>query len=262
MSLCCQHMALDVFVMPLWQFKSGLSTSPIETALGIRPMTISLADEIPTARPRPPWYLRVLARVGIITFIEPPPEPSPTERYEKATGEVADLKATLTQRCGHPVDWQDDGKQVYGEQFHGRDLLRTFASWCDHRDVLPEFPKLVPYPEKHPVWDLPAPERRRFPVLTTHSMYTGYFLPTPFEGVHEVEPFKAMGHWDMHHDVASTQAVVGELIELQMLINELEQAGGSSEHLEYVGYTREWVGVLRKICDLSLEHGLPVIWYG
>ena len=185
-------MALDVFVMPLWRFKAGIFKSPIEEVLGIQSTVISLSE---SPRPRPPWHLRLLAWLGIIVFVEPAPLPGPAERYEKARQEINALKEEMSRLTGVPIDWQDVGESVYGEQFHGRDFLHDFAAWCDHVEALPEFPETPEGSHKNPVWDQPTPVRRRFPTLVEHSLYTGYFLPVPFEGVYKVEPFKMGGWW-------------------------------------------------------------------
>ena len=257
-------MALDVYVMPLWRFKAGDFTSPIEETLGIKPTVVSLSD-VPA--PRPPWYLRWLAAVGIVEIIPPPapPEPlDPATRRERAQEEVHALKAELSRLTGGPVDWHDEGTVHYNNQFHASGFLRAFAAWHDHREAMPEF--LPAPPDKdhnnYPVWSQPQPGRRRFPTLAGHSLYTGYFLPVPFTGVYEVEPFKMMGVWDTHHDVASSQTTLAELDELLASVAGLSAAGGSPEHVRHVETARTWAGILRQICVLSVEHDLPVIFHG
>jgi hypothetical protein len=154
-------MALDAYVMPLWRFKAGDFTSPIENALGIKPTVISLADAPP---PRACWYVRLLDNAGIIDFVPPPPEPSPEELRTTATQEVDALKSQLTEMLGTPIDWPDEGSVHYNKQFHEPVIMRAFAAWHDHQDELPEFtspPEQNYY--KHPVWSLPKPPKRRFP---------------------------------------------------------------------------------------------------
>ena len=87
-------MALDAYVMPLWRFKAGDFTSPIEENLGVKPNVISLADPSP---PPAPWYLRLLATIGIIEFAIPPPEPTREQRRAAALQEVDEIfRAPLT----------------------------------------------------------------------------------------------------------------------------------------------------------------------
>ena len=258
-------MALDVYVMPLWRFKAGDFKSPIEEALGIKPTIISLSGEIADAPPAPPpWYMRVLATIGLVEITEVPPPPNPAEKRTLAVREVDALKMELSRFTGQVVDWRDEGEVYYNKQYHASRFLRAFAAWHDHRDAMPEFLPAEPGKdsENYPIWDQPAPEKRRFPTLTKHSLYTGYFFPVPFEGVYQVEPFKIMDTWEFHHDVASSQTILRELDELLGSVLELAAGGGSLGHLKYVETARTWGGILREVCALSVEHGVPVIFYG
>ena len=253
-------MALDVFVMPLWRFKAGIFKSPIEEVLGIKPTTLSLSEPSP---PRPPWHLRLLAWLGVIQLVEPEPPPTPAERYEEARREIDALKEEMTRLTGVTVDWQDVGESVYSQQFHGQEFLRNFAAWCDHVEALPMFPETPQGSHKNPVWDQPEPAQRRFPTLVGHSMYTGYFLPVPFERVYKVEPFKLGGWWEVFHSVASTQTVLRELNDLLSFVDTLPVREPKPGHLRTdEDAARMVAGQLRGVCELSLEHGLPVIFYG
>lgn len=164
---------------------------------------------------------------------------------------------------GTPIDWPDEGNVHYNEQYHEPVRMRAFAAWHDHRTELPEFtnPPEFNYYE-HPVWSLPKPARRRFPTLVEHSLYSGYLLPLPFEGVYNVEPFKIMNRWEFFHDVASSVAILREATDfLEFLstipaINVLAPEGVSLDDLRW--YAEE----LQRMCRLSLEHQLPVIFSG
>lgn len=253
-------MALDAYVMPLWRFKAGDFTCPIEATLGIKPTIIS-----PETRPLPhaPWYLRLLAAIGIIEFIEPPPEPSPEEFKAAAVQEVDALKTQLTDMIGIPIEWFDDGDVHYNKQFHDPSVLRTFAAWYDHRD---EFPEFLPAPKlqywNHPVRRLLKPDKRRFPILSEHSLSTGYLLPVPFEGVHYVEPFKSWGDREFFRDVSSTQAVLGELAEILEFIATVPEVREEEHGSIPVADARWYAEELQRMCRLSIEHRLPVIFYG
>ena len=56
-------MSLDVYVMPLWRFKVDDFVTPIETALGQKPIVIAGEEERP---PPLPWYVRLLAKIGVL----------------------------------------------------------------------------------------------------------------------------------------------------------------------------------------------------
>jgi hypothetical protein len=253
-------MALDAYVMPLWRFKAGDFTSPIEETLGIKPTVISLAEPPP---PTAPWYLRLLAKVGIIDFIPPPPEPNPEERRAASVREVDALKAQLTKMVGTPIDWPDEGRVHYNKQFHEPVTMRAFAAWLDHRNELPEFASpLEQNYYKHPVWSLPKPAKRRFPTLVEHSLHTGYLLPVPFEGNYKVEPFKIMDHWEFFHFVASSQTIMREATDFLEFLSTVpaanEQEPGPIPFRDIRWYAEE----LKRMCSLSIEHRLPVIFYG
>ncbi len=177
--------------------------------------------------------------------------------------EVKALKAQLTEMTGTPIDWPDEGSVHYNQQFHQPVTIRAFAAWHDHRDELPEF---TSPPEnnycKHPVWSLPKPTKRRFPTLVEHGLHTGYLLPLPFEGNYRVEPFKIMDHWEFFHDVASTETILREATDLLEFLSSLpaanDPAPGSVSFRDIRWYAEE----LQRMCRLSLEYRLPVIFHG
>jgi hypothetical protein len=252
-------MALNAYVMPLWRFKAGDLSSPIEKTLGVKPTVISLADPRP---PRTPWYRRLFTKIGIIQFEPPPPEPSPEERRAAAMQEVKELKAQLTEMIGTTIDWPDEGIVRYSEQFHEPVAMRAFAAWHDHRDELPEFtrpPKENYY--EHPVWSLATPARRRFPTLVEHSLHTGYLLPVAFEGVVEVEPFK-IRVWEFFHDVASTQTMLRDVTALLEFLSTVSMDEDQEPGPIVMRDIRWYAEELQRMCRLSLEHQLPVIFHG
>jgi hypothetical protein len=255
-------MALDVHVMPLWRFKAGDFTSPIEKNLGIKPTVISLEDvEDDPPPPPPPWYLRLLAKLGVIVFEDSEPELTAEEKATAARERVDELKIQLSELTGTPIDWTDAGEIHYSKQFFHPVTLRAFAAWCNLRDALPEF---VAPPQgdyyRHPVWKLAKPPHLRFSTLIGHGLHTGYFIPVPFEGVHLVEPFMV---WDrqFHHQVASTQTIMRELAELLPMFEEVGATGAANQQTP-AALARWYAGMLQEVCSLSIEHGLPVIFHG
>lgn len=253
-------MALNAYVMPLWRFKAGDFTSPIEETLGIKPTVISLSDPPP---PRAPWHLRLLAKIGIIEFVPPSPGPTREERRARAMQEVAALKAQLTEMTGTPIDWPDEGSVHHNKQFHEPVTMRAFAAWHDHRDELPEFasPPAQNYYE-HPVWSLPKPARRRFPTLVKHSLHTGYLLPLPFEGSYCVEPFKIRDRWEFFHHVASSETILREATDFLEFLSTIPAASDPTPGPVSFRDIRWYAEELQRLCRLSLEHRLPVIFNG
>src|SRR5262245_29757091 len=116
-------MALDVFVMPLWRFKAGDFTSPIEQKLGIKPTVISLSAPPPPSRP---LFLRICAWLGLFEFHE---APSGEELKALSIDRVDNLKSELARLTGKRVDWNDDGPIAYSNQFHQPIILRVLAAW-------------------------------------------------------------------------------------------------------------------------------------
>jgi len=211
-------------------------------------------------RPPPlPWYVRLLAKIGILEVSEEdlPPE----KRRVHAVRQVQALQRELTRLTGTMVEWPDQGEVQYTAQFFHPVTLRAFAAWIDLRDELPEF---LEAPERdyyrHAVWQLEKPSRPRYPTLIDHSLHTGYFVPVPFEGLHLVEPFSAWGR-EFHHHVASTQTISREL---EGLLRELEAfpPAVKADHSTPVGAAHWYAQELRRICDISLAHRLPVIFHG
>ena len=246
--------------MPLWRFKAGDFTSPIEATVGVKPTTISPEERFWR---RSPWYLRLLATLRLIEYVPPPPGPSLEERRTAAVQEVDGLKAQLTQLIGIPIDWVDEGDVHYNKQFHDPSVLQAFAAWYDHRNELPEF---LPAPElqyyKHPVRSLPKPVKRRFPTLAGHSLYIGYLIPVPFEGIHLVEPFKSWGDMEFFHDVASTQTMMRELADLLEFMATVPEVREEQHGSVPVADARWYAEELQRMCVLSIEHHVPVIFYG
>jgi hypothetical protein len=252
-------MALDAYVMPLWRFKAGDFSSPIESVLGIEPTIVAPT----TPEPGPPWYLRLLEKLGIIEITNPPPEPTPEEARAQAIKDVETLKSDLSKLAAKPIEWNDDGGVHYNKQFHDPTVLKAFAKWYDHRSELPEFlaPPELRYWE-HPVWDLPRVENVRFPVLSSHSMHTGYFIAVEFSGIHRVEPFKSWGGHELFHDVASTQVVLAELKDLLSFLATLPEKKEETHGSSPIGDAKCYAEELQRICLLSQEHNLPVIFWG
>jgi hypothetical protein len=254
-------MGLDVYVMPLWRFKAGDFISPIEVTLGVKPTTIA-----PGYGPKErlaPWYLRLLARLGIIEILPVSDEPSPEERRAIAVQQVQSLKTRLTEITGTPVDWPDDGKVCYSEQFHNSSILKAFAAWCDHREELPEFLATSErHYYSHPVWGLPEPSVRRFPTISQHSLFAGYLVPVEFAGIHLVEPFRSWGDREFFRDVASSQIMLKETDELLRFMETLSPPQEDEHDSSPVAVARRYAEQLQEMCRLSIAHRLPVIFYG
>jgi hypothetical protein len=229
-------MALDIYVMPIWRFKVRDFSSPIESKLGIRPKVVS-----PNGIQEPP------AKAGWIA------------RW-RARRQVAAIRKAVEAANGTSAHWRDDGEVVYAEQSHGIEPLRTFASWLDLRDRMPEF---RPPPEgnyyKHPVWDFDHDRPLSCPHLVEHDCHSGYFLPCDFERPVQVEPYR-IHSWSFSRCVGSTVRVRKELAFLA------EHLSVPDDHVDTKDDPKAKVKTaflqMQQVVDLSLLHGLPVIFRG
>jgi hypothetical protein len=262
-------MALDVYVMPLWKYKAGEFTSPLEAVLGVEPIVIT-----PTTRPRDPlaglpWYWRLLVKLGMAEVAVREPgsahEEDEDQIRENARRSATALKEELTRFSGAPVDWPDEGGVEYSKQFHEPVRIRAFAAWLNNRDTLPEF--TAPPAEEsasyyhHPAMALaqsqPPP---RFATLIEYDAWAGYLFPAPFEGVHGVEPYSQWGH-DFQRPVASSQTLLRELEELLPFFDKVP-AKVDETGQNPVADAHWRAQQLHKICQLSVQHRLPVIFCG
>jgi hypothetical protein len=228
--------ALDVYVMPLWRFKAGDFRSPIEAATGIRPKIVT-ANGIEEQLARVGWLVRWRAR-----------------------RQVAAIRKAVAAANGARIKWSDDGGVVYAEQSFGFEPLRAYAKWLDCRDRFPEFD---PPPDgdyyKHPVFATKV-QRLSCPHLVEHDCYSGYFLPCEFGRMAHVEPYMIFGRWPAPRSVGSAPRLVRELNTVQSKLELPEDYDyGADDPLLAVkaAYLQ-----LRRVAELSCQHGLPVIFWG
>ncbi len=234
-------MALDVYVMPLWRFKVGDFESPITQALGIAPvvLTIDAPDGPVTTH-----------RSGLASWW----------RRGRARREVEAIRRTVERENGVSARWNDNGPIAYSRQGHSFEALRAYARWLDCRDRFPTFdepPEKNYY--KHPVMkeQIPSP---RFPHLTGHSCFNGYYLPVDFETIVSVEPYMILGRWPAHRQVGSSLRLMNEL----EIIHEVLQTpcGYLRNNDDPLADVKVAYQQLREVAELSCRHGLPVIFHG
>lgn len=225
-------MSLDVYVMPLWRFRAGLFESPLERHFGRDNVSvISVFGQQLRGLPG-----KVAAR-----------------RF------VRKVCRAVKSKTGHRPFWCDEGEMAYGEQASlGFERLRAFALWTGVRDVLPNFD----HPEddnyySHPVWKLTKGASAEFPQLTAHSCHTGFFLPDDFEPVCHVLPQK-FRIWTFYTSVGSSPRLIQELERLR------PHLGTSLEFdpEDRLCRVKECYLQLREVTELSLRHGLPIIFCG
>jgi len=229
-------MALDIYVMPLWRFKAGDFSSPIEAAIGIAPRVVT-PDGVEDAAPRVGWLGRWRARREV-------------EAARKAV-EAANKV---------PVRWRDEGDVALGEQSGGMEPLRAYAVWLDHRDLLPEFesPPDGDY-TRHPALGLDIDRPFTCPHLVGHDCFSGYFLPCDFERLVQVEPHLIMGHWPASKTVGSGVRLRRELATIAAQLRPDAEDGPPDGPLRRVRFAFRQ---LHKAVEVSMLRGLPIIFWG
>jgi hypothetical protein len=222
--------------MPIWRFKVGDFTSPIEAATGMRP--------------------KIVTPGGIV---ERPAHAGAIARW-RARRQVKAIRKSVEAANRIQVRWTDEGGVAYCQQSRGFEPLRAYAKWLDCRN---RFPHFGPAPDgnyyKHPAF-LAQVDDLSCPHLVEHSCYSGYFLPCEFERLVKVEPFLIYGHWPSAHSVGSSPRLLRELERVQ------EELQVSSDYQ----YPQEdpLIAVktaflqLREVAQLSCQHGLPIIFWG
>jgi hypothetical protein len=228
--------ALDVYVMPLWRFKVGDFSSPIEVATGIRPKIVT-----PDGTEERP------ARVGWLG------------RW-RARRRVAAIRKAVEAANNTRVQWSDEGGVVYAGQSRGFEPLRAYAWWLDCRDRFPEFgaPPEGDY-YKHPVMAAEV-GRLSCPHLVEHDCYNGYHLPCEFERVVEVEPYLIFGQWPASRPVGSAPRLLRELESVQAALRAPDAYDYPADD-PLVAVKAAYLQ-LREVAELSCRHELPIIFWG
>jgi hypothetical protein len=109
-------MAIDVYVMPIWRFKTGDFQSPLE-ASGLVPTVHYVTPE--------GIFTRFDLRKRITRW--------------RAKREVRAIAKAVSAANGNPVSWTDEGNCVYTSQFRGGDVLKAYIWWLGRQDLLGEF---------------------------------------------------------------------------------------------------------------------------
>ncbi|QDT56416.1 hypothetical protein Pan44_44700 [Caulifigura coniformis] len=234
-------MALDVYVMPLWRFKTGDFSTPIEEGLGLEPTIITSDGVVRPSQRRSRDWTSLLRRF-------------------RARRETRAIRKAVESANLVRVRWNDDGPVQYSQQSPGFEALRAYARWLDCRDRIPRFdapPERDYY--KHPVMKEQI-SNPGCPHLVGHSCFSGYYLPVDFEKVVQVEPYLILGYYPATHAVGSSPRLMKELDRIQVdLQAPADQRLDASDPLVdvKVAYLQ-----LRDIAELSCRHGLPVIFHG
>jgi hypothetical protein len=234
-------MGLDVYVMPLWRFKTGRFVSPAEAHFGAKAKTLAVGTDVEVRtrvdQPSVSWLTKLRAKRDV-------------RRIQKAVSRANRLR----------IHWRDEGDVIYSQQSPGIEPLRAFAKWLDYRDQMHKF---LPPPEsnyyKHPVWELEGGRSLSCPQLVGHGCFNGYFLPADFTKVVEVEPYQVHS-WEFSRSVGSAVQLRQELGTLIKTLDVPDDYCWSAEDM--LAPVKVALVQLRQVAALSCEHGLPIILWG
>ena len=247
-------MAVDMYVMPLWRFKTSYFESVMdrmcrEQGLSGKRVTSYGVEELGGEVVVPAAYDVTVAK-----------------------NQVTWLQLYVSHQAGSKITWRDEGDMLYGEQAHGMADLRTFAK---HMEVHGSREGFVP-PEPHKFWEHPvwkkvappdSPASRLFPLLTGSSFYNGYILPGDFPGLLKGDSYQDLAGREVTRQVASVKSMLEELDRLGEALavpcgeephDDFEPNGCPKELFLVFEASRQLGEVLR----LGDRNGLPVIFWG
>lgn len=226
-------MSLDVYVLPLWQFKSGSVQTAAQRVLSPRSV--------------------LTAALG---FLSPSRIQARKRGRELADKLVAEAEAILETKLA----WRDQGAVVFAEQASwGFQALQAYAKWLDLTDVFPSFSEP---PEnnfyKHPaiLWN-DGQRDFRFSHIIDHSLHNGYYLPCRFEKVVQIEPFESWGGRVFYHCLGSTYLLAQQLELISALLPSKSDVSEPAHDLIHSGFH-----LLKRASAKSIEHQLPIIFWG
>jgi hypothetical protein len=231
-------MSLDVYVMPMWRFKAGDVETATQRLFGSRSNVLT------------PQGIISLKRIkGFLT-------------RRKAKREVRRILAEAERTLNVHLEWHDEGDVVLAQQASwGFEALRAYAKWLDLRDHLPTFddpPGNDFY--KHPakMWDV-EPRTFRFSHIIDHSCHSGYYVPCRFDRVVFVEPFKSFGDFTFYHSFGSSFTLADQICKLEQYIPSEDgcDVSNSAGWLIRAGFD-----TLKEFSAKSIEHGLPIVFWG
>ena len=228
--------------MPLWRFKAGFFRTALEAKL-----VPSLTESV-----------TVVGMDGIMA------REYRWKRWRswRARRQVKAVAREVSRINGCHASWKDDGPILYNEQFHFSRALKCFAQWEPYRDQFPrfEFTGRQEF-DDHPALKLPV-RLGRWPHLAQHDLYAGYFLPSAFDKVVRVEPYRPLPHLVFDRPVGSSVRLLEHFEEIDAMLapeSEFSRAHPDQRPLLWV---RNGVSQLKRAARLSVEHQLPVVFCG
>jgi len=247
-------MAVDMYVMPLWRFKTRY----------FEPVMDRFCKEMGTTGKRiSPGGIEEMGGEVVV--------PAAYD-VTVAKNQVTWLQLYVSHQAGSKITWRDEGDVLYGKQAHGMADLRTFAKHMEVHGHKEGFVPPEPHSEgKHPVWRETAPPgsppSRLYPLLTGFNFSNGYVLPGDFAGLLKGDTYVDFMQRELTRPVVSVKSM---LEELGRLGEALAVPCGAEPHDDFApnGCPKELFLVfaafrqLGEVLRLSAQSDLPVIFWG
>lgn len=229
-------MAIDVYVMPMWRFRSGDFESSLAIFARKQGISFSVIRSGLSVSPR-----RLLRRFF-------------AQRY------VRKLQTTLSKSIGKSVSWEDEGETLYNHQFHSFYQLLAYTKWLDLKDEIPEFELSERgSADAHPTWKFNRPHWT-YPLINALDCYSGIIVPSDFPNpVHIPEKL-----WDGTigtRKIFSSHALLCEINVLNLHLN-VPEGWDHKNSPKHLFWPMSCLYQLRDILRLSIEHQLPVMFDG
>jgi hypothetical protein len=232
-------MALDVFVMPLWRFKTGDFDTAAERLVGDRVVYATAPDAVGFRHRLTGWRARRQARSEVRAI---------ARAVSRANG-------------GADVRWPDDGPVVYSNQSRTTTVLRAYIYWLDRQESCPHFEQLPSFNyDQHPIFQIERDKPSSYGQLASFSFCNGYLLPSDFQTTVEVEPYMMFGILEAYHAVASSIKVLRELDRVNQTLRVPDDYQWTEN--EPLADVKAAIADMRRILSLSCRHRLPVIFWG
>lgn len=243
-------MSVDIYVMPLTLYKCGDFESPLQRIFG------------------PENVMRVTPQ-GIVDRQTPSPD-TISAAFARTIAHDALAQVIDAVRSANPdaeIAWEDVGQQGFAEQAFHTKAAQTYARWLSYREESPDFevPESGEFVD-HPVWQKKS-QRLRYPQISLHDCFCGYFLPCEFSSMIEIEAFRA-GNSCATQCIGSSFRLKAELLEIGETLGMRWQANegliGNTDDsdVKYPEAVVESVAQLSRAAETSCVHHLPIIFDG
>ena len=241
-------MSVDIYVMPLRDYKFGNFESPLQQVFG--------SDAVKRVTPH---------------GIEEPARPDTIADALAAcivNDEITELANFLNRAGVGEVDselelpWKDSGQVCFSEQARVLEAARTYALWLSHTDAIPVFESPTDKFYSHAAWDhYDDFESMEYPQIVLHDMFDGYFLPCDFPSLLKMELDDDERSLGSSFRLREELKAVGETVGPKWKSG-VGLVGGEEGHGEALVCAADALMQLSLAAEASCKNGLPIIFDG